>query len=91
MISVFAIFATLSLLIFKELGIGLAVAVLIDATIIRGVLLPATMKLLGDWNWYLPKWLEWMPRVGPGTGSYAQPPEEPGASAAATKHPPIRT
>jgi uncharacterized membrane protein YdfJ with MMPL/SSD domain len=63
MISVFAIFATLSLLIFKQLGIGLAVAVLIDATIIRGVLLPATMKLLGDWNWYLPRWLEWLPRV----------------------------
>ena len=55
MIAVFAIFATLSLLIFKELGVGLAVAVLIDATIIRGVLLPATMKLLGDWNWYLPQ------------------------------------
>ncbi len=65
MISVFAIFATLSLLIFKQLGVGLAVAVLIDATIIRGVLLPATMKLLGDWNWYLPKWLEWLPHVGP--------------------------
>jgi RND superfamily putative drug exporter len=63
MISVFAIFATLSLLIFKELGIGLAVAVLIDATIIRGVLLPAAMKLLGDWNWYLPKWLEWLPQL----------------------------
>jgi uncharacterized membrane protein YdfJ with MMPL/SSD domain len=70
MISVFAIFATLSLLIFKQLGIGLAVAVLIDATLIRAVLLPATMKLLGDWNWYLPKWLEWLPRVGPGEGSY---------------------
>jgi uncharacterized membrane protein YdfJ with MMPL/SSD domain len=67
MISVFAIFATLSLLIFKQLGVGLAVAVLIDATIIRGVLLPATMKLLGDWNWYLPKWLEWLPRVSPET------------------------
>ncbi len=65
MISVFAIFATLSLLIFKQLGVGLAVAVLIDATLIRGVLLPATMKLLGDWNWYLPKWLEWLPRVTP--------------------------
>jgi RND superfamily putative drug exporter len=63
MISVFAIFATLSLLIFKQLGVGLAVAVLIDATVIRGVLLPATMKLLGDWNWYLPRWLEWLPRV----------------------------
>ena len=65
MVSVFAIFATLSLLIFKELGVGLAVAVLIDATLVRGVLLPATMKLLGDWNWYLPKWLEWLPHVGP--------------------------
>jgi uncharacterized membrane protein YdfJ with MMPL/SSD domain len=74
MIAVFAIFATLSLLIFKQLGIGLAVAVLIDATVIRGVLLPATMKLLGDWNWYLPKWLEWMPRVGPGGGSYPAAP-----------------
>ena len=38
--------------------------VLIDATIVRGVLLPATMKVLGDWNWYLPKWLEWVPQVG---------------------------
>jgi uncharacterized membrane protein YdfJ with MMPL/SSD domain len=63
MISVFAIFATLSLLIFKQLGVGLALAVLIDATIIRAVLLPATMKLLGDWNWYLPRWLEWLPHV----------------------------
>ena len=63
MISVFAIFATLSLLIFKQLGVGLAVAVLIDATIIRAVLLPASMKLLGDWNWYLPSWLEWLPHV----------------------------
>jgi RND superfamily putative drug exporter len=72
MIAVFAIFATLSLLIFKQLGIGLGIAVLIDATIIRGVLLPATMKLLGDWNWYLPRWLEWLPRVGPGAGSYPQ-------------------
>jgi len=81
MIAVFAIFATLSLLIFKQLGVGLAVAVLIDATIIRGVLLPATMKLLGDWNWYLPKWLEWLPRVGPGGGSYP-PPSPPRPTAA---------
>jgi uncharacterized membrane protein YdfJ with MMPL/SSD domain len=68
MVAVFAIFATLSLLFFKELGVGLAVAVLIDATLIRAVLLPASMKLLGDWNWYLPKWLEWLPHVGPGDG-----------------------
>ncbi len=74
MISVFAIFATLSLLIFKQLGVGLAVAVLIDATIIRGVLLPATMKLLGDWNWYLPRWLEWLPRVAGPEGEAALPP-----------------
>src|SRR5204862_3439889 len=68
MVSVFAIFATLSLLIFKQLGIGLAVAVFLDATLVRGVLLPATMKLLGDWNWYLPKWLQWLPHAGPGGG-----------------------
>jgi uncharacterized membrane protein YdfJ with MMPL/SSD domain len=63
MVAVFAIFATLSMLDFKQMGIGLAVAVLIDATIVRAVLLPATMKLLGDWNWYLPKSLRWLPRV----------------------------
>jgi uncharacterized membrane protein YdfJ with MMPL/SSD domain len=68
MIAVFAIFATLSLLMFKQLGVGLALAVLIDATLIRAVLLPATMKLLGDWNWYLPKWLEWIPGGGRGHG-----------------------
>ena len=64
MVGVFAVFITLSFLDFKELGLGLAVAVLIDATIIRGVLLPASMKLLGDWNWYLPSWLGWLPLVG---------------------------
>jgi putative drug exporter of the RND superfamily len=45
------------------MGVGLAVAVLIDATIVRGVLLPAAMKLLGDWNWYLPKRLHWLPKI----------------------------
>jgi RND superfamily putative drug exporter len=63
MVAVFAIFATLSTLDIKQMGVGLAVAVLLDATIIRGVLLPAAMKLLGDWNWYLPRWLEWLPRL----------------------------
>ena len=63
MVGVFSVFVTLAFLDFKELGLGLAVAVLIDATIIRGVLLPASMKLLGDWNWYLPSWLEWLPRI----------------------------
>ncbi|HEU4946947.1 MAG TPA: MMPL family transporter [Kribbella sp.] len=62
MVSVFAVFAALSMLFYKQFGVGLATAILIDATIVRGVLLPATMKLLGDWNWYLPKWLQWLPQ-----------------------------
>jgi uncharacterized membrane protein YdfJ with MMPL/SSD domain len=73
MIGVFAVFATLSLVFFKELGVGLGVAVLIDATVVRAVLLPASMTLLGDWNWYLPRWLEWIPHVGP-VGAPALPP-----------------
>ena len=64
MVAVFGIFATLTALEFKEFGVGLAAAVLIDATIVRAVLLPAAMKLLGDWNWYLPRSLRWLPRVG---------------------------
>ncbi|MBN8867731.1 MAG: MMPL family transporter [Solirubrobacterales bacterium] len=63
MVAVFSIFATLSMLEFKQMGVGLAAAVLIDATIVRGILVPATMKLLGKWNWYLPAWLEWLPRI----------------------------
>jgi uncharacterized membrane protein YdfJ with MMPL/SSD domain len=63
MVAVFAIFASLRTLDIKQMGVGLAVAVLLDATVIRGVLLPAAMKLLGDWNWYLPRWLEWLPRL----------------------------
>ncbi len=62
MVGVFSIFATLPILDMKEMGIGLASAVLIDATIVRGVLLPASMKLLGRWNWYLPNWLHWLPK-----------------------------
>lgn len=62
MVAVFAIFATLSTVDMKQLGLGLAAAVLLDATLVRAVLLPATMHLLGDWNWYLPKWLEWLPK-----------------------------
>jgi uncharacterized membrane protein YdfJ with MMPL/SSD domain len=77
MVGVFAVFLTLTFIDFKEMGLGLAVAVLIDATIIRGVLLPASMKLLGEWNWYLPRWLEWLPRVG--DEGDAAPPEKPPA------------
>jgi uncharacterized membrane protein YdfJ with MMPL/SSD domain len=64
MVGAFAIFATFGMIDFKMMGIGLAVAVLIDATIVRAVLLPATTKPLGDWNWYLRRWLEWLSRVG---------------------------
>jgi uncharacterized membrane protein YdfJ with MMPL/SSD domain len=67
MVLVFSVFITLSFDLLKQFGVGLAAAVLIDATIIRGVLLPASMKLLGDWNWYLPSWLEWLPRVAVAT------------------------
>ena len=55
MVAVFGLFATLSLIMMQQMGFGLAVAVLIDATVVRAVLVPATMKLLGEWNWYLPR------------------------------------
>jgi RND superfamily putative drug exporter len=60
---VFGVFALMPIVDMKEMGIGLAAAILIDATIVRAVLLPATMKLLGKWNWYLPRWLEWLPSM----------------------------
>ncbi len=63
MVVVFSVFMILPLVDLKEMGVGLAAAVLIDATIVRAVLLPATMTLLGDKNWYLPKWLEWLPNL----------------------------
>ncbi len=63
MVLVFGVFALMPIVDMKEMGIGLAAAILIDATIVRAVLLPATMKLLGRWNWYLPNWLEWLPRL----------------------------
>jgi putative drug exporter of the RND superfamily len=61
MVAVFSIFATLSILEFKMFGVGMAAAVLIDATVVRGVLMPAAMALLGDRTWYLPRWLAWLP------------------------------
>jgi RND superfamily putative drug exporter len=73
MVAVFSIFATLSMLFFKQFGVGLATAILLDATIVRAVLLPATMKLLGERNWYLPRWLEWLP--GPASDLAEEPPE----------------
>jgi uncharacterized membrane protein YdfJ with MMPL/SSD domain len=62
-VAVFAGFARGDLVMFQQMGFGVAVALLIDATIIRSVLLPSAMKLLGEWNWYLPRWLEWLPRL----------------------------
>ena len=85
MVGAFAVFALMPILDMKEMGIGLAVAVLIDATIVRAVLLPATMKLLGDWNWYLPKWLEWLPRLeheeSPARAPHAPPEAAPAPAA----------
>ena len=73
MVAVFSIFATMQLIMMKQLGIGLALAVLIDATVVRGVLLPASMKLLGDWNWYMPRRLEWLPSLTPEAHAREEP------------------
>jgi RND superfamily putative drug exporter len=63
MVTVFSVFVTLELVIIKQLGFGLATAVLIDATVVRSLLLPAAMRLLGEWNWWLPPFLRWLPEV----------------------------
>ena len=73
MVGVFSIFGVLQAMIFKQFGVGLAAAILIDATLIRAVLLPASMSLLDRWNWYLPGWLEWLPRLEHG---HYEPDEE---------------
>jgi uncharacterized membrane protein YdfJ with MMPL/SSD domain len=62
-VAVFSGFARGDLIMFQQMGFGVAVALLLDATVIRSVVLPSVMKLLGDWNWYLPRWLEWLPQV----------------------------
>jgi RND superfamily putative drug exporter len=80
MVGVFSIFATLPILDMKEAGVGLAAAVLIDATIVRAVLLPATMKLLGNWNWYLPRWLNWLPKLEHGHAETSPAPALAGAN-----------
>ncbi len=69
MIGVFSIFATLSLLEFKQLGVGLAVAILLDATVVRIVLLPAAMALLGRWNWWSPQGLGRLPELETNQGA----------------------
>ena len=74
MVAVFGGFALGNLVEMQQFGFGLAIAVLMDATIVRSVLVPATMKLLGKWNWYLPTWLAWLPKVGVGEGTHEEAP-----------------
>jgi RND superfamily putative drug exporter len=74
MVFVFLSFATMSMVQLKEMGVGLAVAVLLDATVVRAMLLPATMKLLGPRNWYLPRWLQWLPQISSSTPPPPPPP-----------------
>ena len=84
MVAVFSIFASLSLIEFKMFGVAMASAVLIDATVVRGVLMPAAMALLGERTWYLPGWLSWLPGGGnPGQPALAATvPASAGASSA---------
>ncbi|MEA2584324.1 MAG: putative drug exporter of the superfamily, partial [Thermomicrobiales bacterium] len=74
MVAVFVGFAAGRLVMLQQVGFGLAVAVFLDATVVRSVLVPASMRLLGDWNWYLPSWLKWLPdlRVEGGSVQAAQ-------------------
>jgi RND superfamily putative drug exporter len=83
MVVVFAVFVTFKFAFIQQLGLGLAVAVFIDATLIRSVLLPATMTLLGDWNWWLPRWLGWLPNITI-EGASSEPELEPEPAPAAT-------
>jgi RND superfamily putative drug exporter len=80
-IAVFTGFARGELIMFQQMGFGVAVALLIDATIVRSILLPSAMRLLGRWNWYLPTWLRWLPRVQ----LEAPPPAQTGAAAVASR------
>ena len=81
MVAVFGGFAAGDLVPLQQTGFGLAVAVLIDATLVRSVLVPASMKLLGDRNWYLPKWLQWLPNVSVEVPHRVEPPLVPNAAA----------
>jgi RND superfamily putative drug exporter len=79
MVVVFGVFVTLKFVFIQQLGLGLAVAVFIDATLIRSVLLPASMTLLGEWNWWLPPFLRWLPRITI-EGGQLEPEEAPAAA-----------
>jgi RND superfamily putative drug exporter len=73
MVAVFAGFASGELVMLQQMGFGLAVAVFIDATLVRSVLVPASMKLLGDRNWYFPRWMEWLPNISIEGKHYLRP------------------
>jgi putative drug exporter of the RND superfamily len=94
MVTVFGAFAAGRLGNFQQMGFGLAVAVLMDATIVRSILVPASMRLLGDWNWYLPRWLRWLPQLNV-EGTRQEPPlllapeAAPGAVRRSGKHEPV--
>ena len=72
MVAVFGGFALGDMVMFQQMGFGLGVAVLVDATIVRSVLVPATIRLLGKRSWYMPRWLEWIPNVSIGEAAQAQ-------------------
>jgi RND superfamily putative drug exporter len=74
MVGIFGAFALGRDVGLQQFGVGLGIAVFIDATVIRSVLLPVTMKLLGDWNWYLPEWLQWLPQATPDEGASMEAP-----------------
>ena len=92
MVCVFAGMAGGELVMLQQMGFGLAVAIFIDATVVRTIIVPAAMELLGDWNWYLPRWLEWLPNVSieghraaepVGLGAEAPQPTTPGGAPSA--------
>jgi RND superfamily putative drug exporter len=87
MVFVFLCFVPLSLISLKQVGLGLAIAVLLDATIVRAVLLPAAMQLLGDRNWYLPRWLEWLPSLDHGEHTAPLAPAAPAPTTVAAEEP----
>jgi RND superfamily putative drug exporter len=80
-VAVFCGFAAGDLVMFQQMGFGIAVALLLDATVIRSIILPSAMTLLGRWNWYLPRWLEWLPRLEV-EGPAAPAPESPAGAGA---------
>ena len=81
MVAVFAGLAAGEMVMFQQIGFGLAVAVAIDATLVRIVVVPSTMALLGRWNWYLPKWLQWLPHVSLDEGTAGDGAAEPSGPA----------